>query len=115
LAFFVSFCVAKVGATAAILEHEKFHTADDTKFEATYDGPTGYGLGGKPVGCRPFFEKEEMSNTDFELLTKHSEAFETHVSGSERDTEGESTRTSTVVDNLMNLISKCSRARKLSE
>jgi hypothetical protein len=39
-------------------DYQRFHNIPDNhEVELSYDGPTGYGLLGRPVGCKPFLER----------------------------------------------------------
>ena len=103
----------KKGASMAIKEWEKFHTSDDTEFDILLDGPSGHGQNGKPVGCKPFFDKLGMSESDFQILETHVEAFNGYLRG-ENDNE-ERDRVSNLVDKLTELVCKLSWAAKKPE
>lgn len=64
------------GAKKAIEEWERFHTPDSKSFEMTYDGPSGYGLAGKSVGCKTFFEKVKVDIANSEKLRRCAETME---------------------------------------
>ena len=103
----------KKGAAMAIKEWEKFRTSDDTEFDILLDGPSGHGQNGKPVGCKPFFDKLGMSESDFEILETHVEAFNGYLRG-QNDNE-ERDRVSNIVDKLTELVCKLSWAAKKPE
>lgn len=101
----------KKGAAQALRDWEKFHTSDDTEFEITFDGPTGYGKMGKAVGCRPFFDKLGLTESDFQKLCVHADAFEKYLRGrDDNNATTERDRISNLVDKLLELIWKMDSA-----
>jgi hypothetical protein len=64
------------GAKKVLEEWERFHTPDSKSFEMTYDGPSGYGLAGKSVGCKTFFEKVKVDTAYSEKLRNFAEIME---------------------------------------
>lgn len=104
------------GADAVLREAEKFHSPDDTEYEVTFDGPSGNGLRGKPVGCLPFFEQLGLTSDDFEMLARYVEAFEKFFRGHEpNEASGERDRISNLVDGLIDLVHKMYAALKTPE
>ena len=102
------------GADKALKDWEKFHSPDDTAFEITFDGPTGKGVGGKCVGCLPFFDKLGINKEDFATLTKYVDAFQQFFRGHE-DESIEKDRISNLVDSLMELVHKLNAAIQTPE
>ena len=104
------------GAAARLREWEKFHTPDDTEFEASFDGPTGRGVNGKAVGCLPFFEKLGITPDDFGGLVQYVLAFEKFFRGHEsNDGSVEKDRNNALVDRLVELVVKLDFAIKTPE
>ena len=95
------------GAVAALRNYERFHTPDDTEFDMAFDGPTGNGLMGNPLGCLNFFEKLGLTKSDFDSLCRYVDAFEKFLRGREgNEASLERDRISNLVDKLMELIHK---------
>ena len=44
-------------------EYQRFRTPDDKEFEMTYHGPTGYGIGGRSIGCMRFLQNLNFSKS----------------------------------------------------
>lgn len=98
------------GAEAALREYRKFHTPDDREFEAQYFGPSGSGLGGKAVGCKPFFD--QLRSPDIgkgNKLLRYAKALDNH-NGGEKEASEEAREASAVNDCLVDLITKLSVA-----
>ena len=68
-------------ANGAIDEHDQYHSPDDKHFEVTFDGPTGYGIGGRAVGCKPFFDKMGFTETQFAKLSEFAKELESRLGG----------------------------------
>lgn len=101
---------------ARITSSLQFHTPDDTEFEVSFDGPTGKGIGGKCVGCMPFFEKLGLTKSDMDSLVTYVDAFEKFFRGREsNDGSPEKDRISNLVDRLMELVHKFSVAIQTPE
>jgi len=100
------------GADAAIREWRKFHSPDDKEFEVTYDGPTGMGVGGKAVGCKPFFDRLQLRQGELEQVVAYAEALSEHVRGRSED-QGE--RSMNQMDRLLELVVKFSAASQKAE
>ena len=85
MALFLSLFFKKVpnGVTNATAEYKKFKCADDKEFEVSYCGPTGSGgVRGKPIGCKPFFDKLNFDSNRAKILKTCIEEFENAASGS---------------------------------
>ena len=100
------------GADAAIREWRKFHSLDDKEFEVTYDGPTGMGVGGKAVGCKPFFDRLQFRQGELEQVVAYAEALSEHVR-SRSEEQGE--RSMNQMDRLLELVAKFSAASQKPE
>jgi hypothetical protein len=101
----------KKGAAQILRDYEKFHTSDDTDFDITFDGPTGQGRMGKAVGCRPFFDKLGLTESDFLKLCVYASAFEKFLRGRDGDEAStERDRISNLLDRLMELVDKMNSA-----
>ncbi len=103
----------KKGAAQVLRECEKFHKSDDSEFDISFDGPTGHGRMGKAVGCRPFFDKLGLTESDFLKLTVYADAFEKFLRGRDgNDGSSERDRISNLLDRLMELVGTMSNAIK---
>ena len=71
----------KNSAAGAIEEYLQFKTSDDQEFEVAYVGPSGHGVHREAVGCKPFFEKLNITNSEIETLCSYAEAMERHLIG----------------------------------
>ena len=101
----------KKGAAQILRECEKFHKADDSEFDISFEGPTGHGRMGKAVGCRPFFDKLGLTESDFLKLSVYADAFEKFLRGRDgNDGSSERDRISNLLDRLMELIGKMNSA-----
>ena len=101
----------KKGAAQILRDYEKFHTSDDSDFDISFDGPTGRGHMGKAVGCRPFFDKLGLTESDFLKLCVYASAFEKFLRGRDgNDASTERDRISNLLDRLMELIGKMNSA-----
>ena len=100
------------GADAAIREWRKFHSPDDKEFEVTYDGPTGTGVGGKAVGCKPFFDRIQLRHGELEQVVAYAEALSEHVR-SRSEEQGE--RSMNQMDRLLELVVKFAAASQKPE
>ena len=100
------------GADAAIREYRKFHSPDDKAFQVTYDGPTGMGVGGKAVGCKPFFDRLQFRQGELEQVVAYAEALSEHVR-SRSEEQGE--RSMNQMDRLLELVAKFSAASQKPE
>jgi hypothetical protein len=95
------------------IDYQRFHNIpDDHEVELTYDGPTGFGLKGVPVGCTPFLDrlgttKEECSQLLHLALSMEQSMF----GGSQQDasTDQADASTSNVLTVLVELLSKLSK------
>lgn len=67
------------GANKALADWHKFHTSDDTEFDVSYDGPTGHGVRGKPVGCQTFFDKLDINHAQGQVLMRYGEGLDAHI------------------------------------
>jgi hypothetical protein len=82
----VVFCrPGNIGA-AKVVQEKRFHK-DDSEFEVEYVGPNGHGVMRKAVGCKPFFDKLKLSKEELSQLAAYSSAMESHINGSDPDTE----------------------------
>ena len=100
------------GAAAKIRDYQRYHTPDDKEFEVTYYGPTGYGLNGKPVGCKPFFDKFRTTSGD--KLVEYASAVESQLGG-DKQTESSGGRSTALLDRLVEFVTKFSFAMKSPE
>ena len=96
----------KKGATQTINDWRKYHTPDDHNVEVTYDGPNGRGQNGKAVGCRPFFDRLEMSQNDLNYVVSCAEAIGEYVQQREEQDQTSQNR----VDRIIDLVSKFASA-----
>lgn len=71
------------GAQRALEEWERYKTPDTQSFELTYDGPSGHGVNGKAIGCKPFFDRLEIRSAQREQLCKYAEEMSQYVSEGE--------------------------------
>jgi len=90
-------------AKKILQEAERFHTPDDTDFEMTYDGPTGIGRSGKPVGCKPFFEKHSLNQAPGETLIAYAEEVQSFVL---KQDDHISNTFSSIMEKILDVISK---------
>lgn len=79
----------------------------------TFDGPTGYGVRGKAVGCQTFVDKIKGNGWDGEAK-KLREAFDV-LEGSTKGQEKEEDKSTSIMDKLGELIYKMSYACEHSE
>ncbi|KAG7338035.1 DNA repair helicase rad3 [Nitzschia inconspicua] len=69
-------------------EYRRYRKILDThEEELSYDGPTGYGSKGTPVGCMPFFTNLGISTTEIEFLLQQALSLEESLSGRDRDSD----------------------------
>ena len=74
-------------------DYRKFHnTPDDHGEEISYDGPTGWGLRGKPVGCSPFLERLGITKDECANLLELAQSMEQEMFGGKQDGQVEVTR-----------------------
>jgi Rad3-related DNA helicase len=66
-------------AERAVEEWRRFNTPDNTSFEMTYDGPSGYGVGQKSIGCQHFFDRIGCSRLKPNLLREYAEKMNVHA------------------------------------
>jgi hypothetical protein len=92
------------GAKKVLEEWERFHTPDSKSFELTYDGPSGYGLGGKAVGCKTFFEKVKVDTVQSERLRTSAETME-RIGREQKDS-----KFATIFENMVDVVSKLTLA-----
>jgi hypothetical protein len=91
-------------------DYRKFHnTPDDHQEEISYDGPTGWGLRGKPVGCNPFLERLDITKDECANLLELAISMEQEMFGGKQDGQVEETGqgdASNVLTILIELLSK---------
>jgi hypothetical protein len=92
------------GAKKVLEEWERFHTPDSKSFEMTYDGPSGYGLAGKAVGCKTFFEKVKVDITNSERLRRSAETME------RIGREQKESKFATIFEKMVDVVSKVTLA-----
>ena len=99
------------GAQKALAEWRKYRCSDDKEFDMNVAGPTGYGVRGKAVGCKPFFER--LNGTySLEVLLKHTEDIGEVVHGQENHLQE---KHGGHLDKLAELLSVISHAQKHTE
>jgi hypothetical protein len=84
-------------------------TPDDHEEEISYDGPTGWGLRGKPVGCNPFLERLGITKDECANLLELAISMEQEMFGGKQDGQVEQTGqgdASNVLTILIELLSK---------
>jgi len=75
------------GAKKALEDWEKFHTPDTQSFETSYFGPSGHGVRGQSIGCKPFFDRLDIRPEQGEkLCTYAEEMFKLVVDGEAHET-----------------------------
>lgn len=77
-------------AAKALDDYRNYHTPDDQEFEVSYDGPNGHGVLRKAVGCKPFFEKLQVTEKEVVQLLEFSKAMESHLTGSDKSDKPDS-------------------------
>lgn len=96
-------------------EHSRMHLSDDHSVEVSYSGPSGFGIRGEAVGCRPKFEElgitAQYCNKVFDLA--HSLEF--HLSGETSDVAEEDTTNEAVLKDLVGIIGRFHLAAKHPE
>ena len=100
-------------------DYHRFRTPDEKEFEMTYHGPTGYGIGGKSIGCMRFFQNLNFSKEKLSKLSEFGDALDSYVGGStdadDHQSFIEQRKGSTMVTRVCELISKLLVASKKSE
>ena len=100
-------------------EYQRFRTPDDKEFEMTYHGPTGYGIGGKSIGCMRFFQNLNFSKEKLSQVNEFCHAFDSYVGGNtdadDHQSFIEQRKGSTMATRVHELISKLLVASKKSE
>lgn len=90
----------------------------DHAIERSFDGPTGHGLRGKPVGCKPFFTKLGLGNSNsdyFDRLLHYAISFEKRAFGEGQNTSLAGQEQSNVLSRLLDLVSKLNKAAESPE
>ena len=102
------------GAKSAIIESDKFHYPDNKEFEIDYYGPTGHGVNRKAVGCKPFFDRiRDCNPLDNYTLLQSAQILQSEIAGNDTSEAGK--RETSLMDRLVELISKLGLAMKSPE
>ena len=101
------------GRTKLEEDYRKYrNTPDNHEIELSYDGPTGYGIKGKAVGCQPFLTQLGITNEQCAELLEYALSMEQKLFGGKSDDDnanqpgnvvGESSNVLTI---LVELLSK---------
>ena len=96
-------------------EHARFRLTDDHSVEVSYSGPTGFGVRGQAVGCRPKLEELGITSYVCKRLSDLAASLEKHVLGGENDVAERSQSSEAVLNNLVEFVSKFELAAKNPE
>lgn len=107
---------ALVAALARVKqEHAKFRLSDDHSVEASYSGPTGFGLGGQAVGCRPKLEEFGITSVSCTRLENLAKSLENHLFGRNESDKADRTTGEAAMSDLVDLIGRFALAAKHPE
>jgi len=90
----------------------RFKFTDDYEFELDYFGPKGHGIGGRAVGCKPFFQQIMFSDKDGEVLVTNTDLLDKHLRSNMND---DSEALNALLDRLVEFVSRFCFASKQSE
>jgi len=100
------------GEKKTIEDIKKYKTV--TEREVKYFGPNGNGVGGRAIGCKPFFDMLQFTDKDAERLVILVQGFEKYLMG--QITEGERDDTTTgYIDRLSEFVHKICYASNATE
>lgn len=89
-------------------EHERFRLPDDHSIEVLYKGPTGFGLRGEAIGCKPALKDLNVSPERSKQLNDYAISFENHLFGEDSVSDA-------ILNNLVSLVGRFELAANAPE
>ena len=102
-----------IGVTKATAEYEQYKCPDDKEWQVVYYGPNGYGLRGKPTGCKNFFDEVDIKDSDIDTYESYIGKFEQFASRFGNDEHSQTK--SRLADRIIKFVSSLCGAFRLSE
>lgn len=96
-------------------EHARLRLGDDHSMEVSYSGPSGFGIRGEAVGCRPKLEELGITSSTCTRLSELAQALETHLFGGKNDVAEANQTSEAVMNDLIDFTGKFELAAKHPE
>lgn len=96
-------------------EHARFRLSDEHSVELAYSGPSGFGIKGQAVGCRPKLDELGITSVMCTRLSELATSLENHLFGGKNDVSERNQASEAVMNDLIDFIGKFELAAKHPE